>query len=105
MIMAIEEFKALLESKRRILRLTIHAQEQAEKRIIPFQVIERDLLHEQPVLVVEQSCETQNERKFDVYYPQSGVYFHRFVIVLNSELRVITVMRTSKDYQKRLAGE
>ena len=71
---------------------------------MPRMVFEADLFDSFPLAVFEQESEFEGERKFDVYYPQKAGYFHRYVITLNSELRVITLMRVSKELQDFVAG-
>jgi len=104
MAFPVGEFERLLKSKPRVMKPTPHSLERARKRQLPLSVVEVDLREGRPVLVFEQESEVAGERKFDVYYLQKPGYFHRYVISLNNELRVITVMRTSKDLQKRVAG-
>ncbi len=97
------EFKKLLAAKRRDSHFTRHARQQSEKRTIPLAVFEEDLARNEPVLVLEEECETAGERKFDVYYRQAAGLFHRYVICLNNKIRLITLLRTSKDVQKKVA--
>jgi len=64
-----------------------------------------DFLRSKPVFVFEQESEVSGERKFDVYYPQTPDLFHRYVVSLNNEIRVITMMRVSKAFQRWVAGQ
>jgi len=93
-----EEFLRLLWAKNRKLAVTLHARARSVSRSIPLGVFEEDLKGEQ-VAVAECQAEGKGERKFDVYYRQKGDYFHRYVVVLNDCLRLITLMRVSKSKQ------
>jgi len=87
------------------MNLTSHARTRCEKRMLPIEVVEDDLEKGTPLIVFEQESEDANERKFDVYYRQDADYSHRYVLILNGEIRLITVMRVRKGFQKRMAGE
>ncbi len=104
-LVSASEFRTLLSLKAREFFSTKHAVAQAEKRFLPIEIARRELENEPPILVLEQECETTGERKFDVYFVQKEGVFHRYVVCLNSRLRLITLMRTSKDVQKKVAGE
>jgi len=95
-----EEFLQLLKAKERKIRHTRHCTEQSHRRGMPLAVFENDLKNEKPVVVLEQESEIAGERKFDVYYLQRGDLFHRYVFSVNDEIRLITLMRTSKSIQK-----
>ncbi len=99
----LKEFLGLLKSKSRRLAYTIHSEGQSQKRHLPLSVFEKDLKGSSPVAIKEQESESTGERKFDLYYLQSGDYFHRYVIVINSEIRLITLMRVSREIQKKWA--
>jgi hypothetical protein len=98
--LTIDEFLAVLKAKKRLFAVTPHAQKRSESRSLPIIVVEDDLTFGRPTVVLEQQSERPDERKFNVYYKQTDEYYHRYIICLNSETRVITVMRVRKDLQK-----
>ena len=51
-------------------------------------------------MVLELPSEKLFERKFDVYYLQKEGIFHRYILALNGEILIISVMRTNKSLQK-----
>ena len=102
--MHLQEFEKLLKSKKRVFVLTKHSAKRVRERSLPESLIKADIFENTPLKVVEQACETPGERKFSAYYLQIAGYFHHYIIVLNNEMRIITVMRTSKDLQKIVAG-
>ncbi|MFH1095734.1 MAG: DUF4258 domain-containing protein [Candidatus Micrarchaeota archaeon] len=75
--------------------LTEHAKEQMEVRNLSVAGLRNDL-ERPPSAIEEQACETEGERKFLVYYPQSGPHFHAYVFITDGEVRVITAWRTNR---------
>ncbi|HII53238.1 hypothetical protein COT30_02700 [Candidatus Micrarchaeota archaeon CG08_land_8_20_14_0_20_49_17] len=102
MSVELTNFVKILKSKERKIAYTKHAPKRAETRSMSLGIFESDIKNETPVAVVEQKCESLGERKFDVYYRQASGLYHRYVIVLNETIRLITLMRISKDLQKNL---
>ena len=100
---SIDEFMRILNSKKREIVFTAHALEMSSKRGLPRSSFEEDMSTQHPTVAVEQESEVACERKFDVYYLQEGRTFHRYVIALNNMMRVITLLRTNKDVQRKVA--
>ncbi|MBD3390247.1 hypothetical protein GF415_04845 [Candidatus Micrarchaeota archaeon] len=50
----------------------------------------------------EQGAREQNEQKFDCYFGISKKWAHRYVIVINRKLLVITVIKVRKKWQKKV---
>lgn len=96
-----DEFFRLVHAKLRHFRLTRHATLKSEKLFLPENAVKADLFGERPLAVFEQPSDEAHERKFNAYYAQMAGLFHRYVLTLNNEIRLITVIRTSKDLQKR----
>lgn len=100
-------FERMLRSKERKLEYTAHSIRRARKRAIiaehenTIPRFEDDLNNSAPYKVVEQPSENPGERKFKIYYrSQSG--FMVYVIVLDGQIRLLSVYRTSKKIQKML---
>ncbi|MFA5246921.1 MAG: hypothetical protein WC408_03465 [Candidatus Micrarchaeia archaeon] len=102
-IIAADDFLLVLSSKKRETVYTKHAIAMAQKRGLPESAFEEDIKNQRPTIVIEQESEVACERKFDVYYLQEGRTFHRYVIALNNMMRVITLLRTNKDVQRKIA--
>ena len=94
-----EEFLRILRSKSRGVQVTAHAANRSSQRRIPLSAFEDDIYHSEPAVAIERESETAGCRKFDLYYHQTQDYFHRYVVVLNDCLRLITLMRVSKAKQ------
>ena len=99
----VDEFQKILTAKKRLQVFTMHASAMADKRGLPLAAFEDDIQNQRPAIVIEQDSEVACERKFDVYYLQAGRTFHRYVIALNNMMRVITLLRTNKDVQRKIA--
>lgn len=99
----VDEFAQVLLSKRRATVFTTHASAMSDKRGLPRSAFEDDIRNQRPAIVIEQESEVACERKFDVYYLQAGRTYHRYVIALNNMMRVITLLRTNKDVQRKIA--
>lgn len=50
----------------------------------------------------EQPARGENERKFDCYFGISKKWAHRYVIVINGKLLIITVIRVRKKWQEKV---
>ncbi len=106
-ILDCEIFRKLVHAKKRTIVYTNHAIAQARKRniildkegMIP--VFERDL-SEKPYRVVECESENPKERKFKAYYQASGGGFMVYILVLNSQTRLISTYKTSKKLQQKM---
>jgi hypothetical protein len=96
-------FRKLITQKNRVVVFTNHAVARSSQRILPKSVVEFDLLNSVPAVVIEQESEVKGERKFNVYYFQREGLFHRYVVCINSQIRVITMLRSSKKLQGLLA--
>ena len=99
----IQEFDKLLKSKQREIAYPPHAKENATKRIIPQLIVGKDLLDNTPVRAVEQKSEYLNERKFDVYYKQIEGVYRRYILAINDQIRLITLMRITSNIQGLIA--
>ena len=50
----------------------------------------------------EQPANGENERKFDCYFDISKRWAHRYVIVINAKLIIITVIKIRKKWQEKV---
>ena len=99
------EFKELIESKPRDIYFTKHAENRALQRFLSKMSVETDLFQNIAVKVLEQPSENSEERVFDVYFIQTTGVFHRYVVSLNSLIRVITLMRVKSTLQKLVSRQ
>lgn len=100
-----KDFERLLKIKKRGYEITDHAKERAQKRYLLIETFKKEIESSKPVRIFEQEHETSGERKFDVYYLQTDNFYHRYIIVLNDNIRLISLMRVSKDMQRKIIGK
>ncbi len=93
-------FQLLVQNKEIV--ITLHAKEQLAFRQMSENALKTDL-KEIPTAIREQPCETTNERKFEVYYPQRGDNYHTYIIVSNGQIRIVSVWRSSRIRQKEIS--
>ncbi len=64
-----------------------------------------DITEKEPYKVVEQECETKDERKFKAYYPSDLGGFSCYIFVIDGEIRLVSLYRTTKKLQQRVYGQ
>ena len=96
-----EEFLRILKNKNRAVVYTKHSLNQAKQRGIVednanrIKIFETDILEKEPNIIVEQSSEKQEERKFKIYYKSDSLGgFMCYIITADGKLTLITVYRT-----------
>ncbi len=102
------DFKKILKTKKREIVYTRHSFHQAKKRHFKYSlekfrinIFEEDI-RIMPAYVFEEHSEFQDERKFRLYYEiRKGIY-RTYVVCINSQIRLITLLRVKKDLQKKL---
>lgn len=99
-----EEVAALLKKARKEdILFDDHARMQSAVRGIDREEVIRNLLNPSKMFFArEQPARGENERKFDCYFGISKRWAHRYVIVINGKLLIITVIRVRKKWQKRV---
>ena len=94
-------FLELVRAKQREFKFTVHALSRAEKRLMHLEVCKEEILTKEPEIIAEQKSNVSDERQFNMYYKQDDDKFHRYVVALNNSIRVITMMRISRNLQSR----
>jgi hypothetical protein len=80
-----------------------HARMQSAIRGIDREEVVQNLLNPSKMFFArEQEARGENERKFDCYFGVSKRWAHRYVIVINGRLLVITVIKVRKKWQKKV---
>lgn len=80
-----------------------HARMQSAIRGIDREEVRQNLMDPSKMFFArEQEARGQNERKFDCYFGISKRWAHRYVIVINRKLLVITVIKVRKKWQKKV---
>ena len=80
-----------------------HARMQSTVREIKREDVVHNLLNPSKMFFArEQQAKRENERKFDCYFNMGRRWAHRYVIVINGKLQIITVIRVRKKWQKKV---
>jgi len=65
-------------------------------------VFDADINGKEPFKIIEQGCETQGERKFKAYYQSSLGGFMCYIFVIDGQIRLVSLYRTTKRIQKQI---
>lgn len=91
-----KELRRLLSRQSRHLVLTHHAQLRAAEREVENRLIQSDLKHGRIMDIRKQGTENFQERVFDIRLIGIDGVPMRYVIAINSLIRVITLMKISR---------
>jgi len=81
---------------------TDHATIQATVRQIPLDEIRDNLLNPRRLSYAEKQPAYKGETKYNCYFRYSKSLAHRYVIVINAKVLIVTVIKIKKRWQKRL---
>ena len=82
-----------------------HAREQAEVRQINLEDVKQNILHpDKLVFVEEQEAQNKGERKYNSYFAYSDNYYHRYIMVLNGKLLIVTIIGINRNWQRAIEG-
>ena len=82
-----------------------HAREQAEVRQINLEDVKQNILHpDKLVFVEEQEAQNKGERKYNCYFAYSDNYYHRYIMVLNGKLLIVTIIGINRNWQRAIEG-
>ena len=80
-----------------------HASMRAELRSFDISQIKENIHNPEKLYYFEeQKAKLLNERKFNCYFRNSKKYCHRYIIIINNECIVCTVIRININMQKRV---
>ena len=102
--MNLEELKAKLKKyKKEDLVFTPHAKLQAEVRQTDVDEIKENIINpEKLVYFEEQPSKKTGEKKYDCYFAYSQDFYHRYIIVLNRKILIVTVIGVNRRWQHLL---
>jgi len=104
--MDLENFKQKLKSYTfRDIIIKKHAKEQAEIRQINVKDVIDNILHPDKLVFVErQEAKHIMEQKYNCYFAYSDNYYHRYIIVLNGKLLIVTIIGINRNWQRAVEG-
>jgi hypothetical protein len=99
--MKLEELKSKLSNyKKEEIIITNHAEEQAEFRRINLEEVKENIVNPQKLVYFEeQEAQKPSEKKYDCYFAYSDNFYHRYVIVINRKLIIVTIIRVNRKWQ------
>ncbi len=92
----IGKFRQLLIGKKRHLVLTHHAEMRSSERKMENRLIQTDLHSGHIILIQELNSEIASEQVFDVRLIGTDGQPMRYILAINSLIRVITLMKVSR---------
>ena len=103
----VDEMKnRLKEFKEEEIVFSPHAEEQAEFRGIDLKEIRKNIVNpEKLVFVEEQRAKNKREKKYNCYFAYSENYHHRYIIVLNGKVIIVTIISINRMWQKAVEGK
>jgi hypothetical protein len=105
--MNLDELKAKLKTYRKEDIIIIsHAKIQAYVREVDLEEVKNNIINpEKLVYAKEQKAEKQNEKKYDCYFAYSTHLYHRYAIVLDGKLIIVTIIKINRDWQRAVEGK
>ena len=98
--MDIEDLKRRLRKyKKEDIIITNHAEIQAYVREIGLEEVKANILNPEKLVYVRE--EDKNE-KYDCYFAYSKHLYHRYILVLNSKVIIVTIIKINRDWQKAI---
>jgi len=64
-------------------------------------ICKEEIQTKEPEIVQEQRSTIEGERQFNIYYRQDDDKYHRYIVALNNAIRIITMMRVSRNLQSK----
>ena len=102
--MGLEEFKEKLKRyKREEIIFSYHARLRAEFREVNLEEIQGNILNpEKLVYFREVSAEKKNEKKYECYFAYNENLCHKYVLVLNGKVIIVTIIVINRRWQSML---
>lgn len=102
--MNIKELKIKLKnySKEDII-ITEHARVRAIVRNIDIEEVKENILNPEKLVYVEtEKAERKEEEKYGCYFAYSENYCHKYIIVLNRNLIIVTIISINRNWQRMI---
>ena len=81
--------------------ITKHAGLQAIMRQIDFEEVKRNILNPDKLIYAEkQNSKKFNEEKYDCYFAYSSDFVHRYILVINGKVIIVTIIKINRNWQK-----
>jgi len=102
--MDLEELKKkLAKYNKEDIIITRHAELQAYVREINLDEVKDNVINpEKLVFVEQQKSQKQNEEKYNCYFAYSKDLSHRYILIVNGKVIIVTIIKINRDWQKIL---
>lgn len=102
--MNLEELKRKLKQygKKDII-ITNHAKLQSIVREIDLNEVKENIINpDKLVYLKKELTQKENEEKYDCYFAYTKQLYHRYVIVLNARIIIVTIIKINRNWQKAI---
>lgn len=80
-----------------------HARIQALSRNIDLEDVKKNIQYPNKLVFArEQPAKKKGERKFDCYFVLRPNYYHRYIIVFDGKLIIVTIIAINRDWQRAI---
>ena|SRR3989304_4030225 len=102
--MDLEKLKEMLgKYKKEDIIITKHAELQAFVREVDLEEVKENVVNPQKLVYAkEQEAKNKDEEKYDCYFAYSRRLYHRYAIVLNGKVLIVTIIKINRDWQKTI---
>ncbi|MEN7981980.1 MAG: hypothetical protein ABFQ65_00865 [Nanoarchaeota archaeon] len=102
--MNLEELKRKLKQyNKKDIIVTNHAELQAIVREINLDEVKENIVDpEKLVYIKKESTQKENEEKYDCYFAYSKQLYHRYIIVINARIIIVTIIKINRNWQKAI---
>jgi len=102
--MGLVELKDKLKTyQKKDIIFTDHAELQAYVRDVDIEEVKENIVN--PIKLVyakEQKAKFKNEEKYDCYFAYSKHLYHRYAILINAKIIIVTIIKINRDWQKAI---
>jgi len=83
--------------------ITNHAELQAFVREINLEEVKQNIINPQKLVYAEkQESLKKDEEKYDCYFAYSKQFYHRYIIVVNAKIIIVTIIKINRDWQRAI---
>jgi hypothetical protein len=80
-----------------------HAKLQAFVREVSLEEVKENIIHpDKLVYYKKQDAENKGEEKYDCYFAYSKHLYHRYALVFNRKVLIVTIIKINRDWQKAI---
>ena len=102
--MDLEELREKLKGyKKEEIIITNHAELQAIVREIDLEEVKENIIFPTKLVFArKQEAKERNKEKYDCYFAYSKHLYHRYALVLNGKVLIVTIIKINRDWQKAI---